>query len=449
MKAEQQYIDFYEQYHNLICQHSAEVLNTTRDIAFADFVRQGFPTRKLEKYKYTDIEKLFEPDYGMNIKQIPVDINPYEVFSNNVPNMSTSLFFVVNDGFYASGSNKSNLPDGVLAGSLKELAQEYPELIKRYYGKIADTAKDGVTAFNTAFAQDGFFFYVPRGVTIDRPVQLINVFHAETDMLLSRRILVVLEEAASAKLLICDHTLDESSCLTNQVIEAFVGDDASLDLYELEENHSRSVRISNLYLQQGANTNVQLGGMTLMGGVTRNMVHTRFAGEGGELGLYGMALSDGEQVVDNNTFVDHAFPHCTSNQLFKFVLDDKSTGAFSGLVLVEPGAHHTSSQQTNRNLCVTREAHMYTQPQLEIYNDDVKCSHGATVGQLDESALFYMRQRGISIKEARHLLMYAFVGEVLNSIRIDALRERLHLLVDKRLRGELGKGCDSCDICRK
>lgn len=449
MKAEQQYIDLYTQYHDLICEHSAEVLNAAREHAFAEFVRLGFPSKKLEKYKYTDIGKLFEPDFGMNIKQIPVDINPYDVFSSNVPNMSTSLFFIANDSFYSAGSSGSNLPQGVLAGSLKQMAQTHPALVERYYGKLADVSSDGVTAFNTVFAQDGFFIYVPRGVVVDKPIQLINVFHAETDLLVSRRILVVLEEASSAKLLICDHTIDDNSCLANQVIEVFVGDGASLDLYELEENNDKSVRISNLYLQQGAGSNVQLGGMTLMGGVTRNMTQTRFAGEGSELGLYGMALCDGSQVVDSNTYVDHAYPHCTSNQLFKFVMDGQSVGAFAGLVMVEPGAHHTSSQQTNRNLCVTREARMYTQPQLEIYNDDVKCSHGAAVGQLDETALFYMRQRGISLKEARHLLMYAFVGEVLNTIRINALRERLQLLVDKRLRGELGKGCDSCDICRK
>ena len=160
-----------------------------------------------------------------------------------------------------------------------------------------------------------------------------------------------------------------------------------------------------------------------------------------------MSISDKNQHVDNNTSIDHAVPNCTSNELFKYVLDDQSVGAFAGLVLVRPDAQHTSSQQTNRNLCATRDARMYTQPQLEIYADDVKCSHGATVGQLDENALFYMRARGIAEKEARLLLMFAFVNEVIDTIRLDALKDRLHLLVEKRFRGELNR-CQGCAICK-
>ena len=160
-----------------------------------------------------------------------------------------------------------------------------------------------------------------------------------------------------------------------------------------------------------------------------------------------MAIADKNEHVDNHTVIDHKASDCTSNELFKYVLDDQSVGAFSGLVLVRPGAQRTASQQTNRNLCATREARMYTQPQLEIYADDVKCSHGATVGQLDDKALFYMQQRGISYKEARLLLMFAFVNEVIDTIRMDALKDRLHLLVEKRFRGELNK-CQGCAICK-
>ena len=170
-------------------------------------------------------------------------------------------------------------------------------------------------------------------------------------------------------------------------------------------------------------------------------------GEGAEINLCGMAIADKNQHVDNHTSIDHAVPNCTSNELFKYVLDDQSVGAFAGLVLVRPDAQHTNSQQTNRNLCATRDARMYTQPQLEIYADDVKCSHGATVGQLDEGALFYMRSRGIAEKEARLLLMFAFVNEVIDTIRLEALKDRLHLLVEKRFRGELNR-CQGCAICK-
>ncbi len=172
----------------------------------------------------------------------------------------------------------------------------------------------------------------------------------------------------------------------------------------------------------------------------------KLVGEGAEINLLGMAIADRKQHVDNNTFIHHAVPRCTSNELFKYVLDGSAVGAFAGKVLVDKGADQTVSQQTNRNLCATREARMFTQPQLEIYADDVKCSHGATVGQLGEDALFYMQQRGIPQREARLLLMFAFVGEVVDAIRLDALKERLHRLVEKRFRGELNK-CHTCKIC--
>ena len=188
--------------------------------------------------------------------------------------------------------------------------------------------------------------------------------------------------------------------------------------------------------------------MTLHNGITRNTTEVTLAGRGAEVNLLGMAIEDKQQRVDNHTFIDHAVPDCTSNELFKYVLDDSAVGAFAGKVLVREGAQHTSSQQTNRNLCATREAHMYTQPQLEIYADDVKCSHGATVGQLNEDALFYMQQRGIPQKEARLLLMFAFVNEVIDEIRLEALKDRLHHLVEKRFRGELNK-CQGCAICKE
>ena len=446
-KPEQQYIDLFSQCEDMICRHSAEAMNAPRARAFADFERLGFPTRKQEKYKYTDISRLFEPDYGLNLNRLKIPVNPYEVFKCDVPNMSTQLYFVVNDTFYNDILPKSHLPEGVLMGSLKEMAAQYPELVKKYYGKLADTSKDGVTAFNTTFAQDGVLLYVPKGVVVDKPIQLVNVLRADVDFMVNRRVLIILEEAEQARLLICDHAMDNVNFLATQVIEVFAGQDSVFDLYELEETHTSSIRISNMYVKQEANSNVLLNGMTLHNGTTRNTTEVTLAGPHAEINLCGMAITDKNQHVDNNTFIDHAVPDCNSNELFKYVLDDQSTGAFAGLVLVRPDAQHTNSQQTNRNLCATREARMYTQPQLEIYADDVKCSHGATVGQLDENALFYMRARGIAEKEARLLLMFAFVNEVIDNIRLDALKDRLHLLVEKRFRGELNK-CQGCAICK-
>ena len=447
MKAEQQYIDLFSQYEALICSNSTEALNAPRAQAFADFERMRFPTRKQEKYKYTDTEKYFAPDYGLNLNRLEIPVNPYEVFKCDVPNMSTSLYFVVNDVFDKHVHPSAQLPEGVLFGSLRDMATEHPELVKKYYGKLADTSKDAITAFNTMFAQDGVLMYIPKNVVMDKPIQLVNILRADVDFMVNRRILIIVEDGAQAKLLICDHAMDEVNFLSTQVIEAFVGDGAVFDLYELEETHNSTVRFSNLYVNQEANSNVLLNGMTLHNGTTRNTTEVTLAGRGAEVNLCGMAIADKNEQIDNNTFIDHKVSDCTSNELFKYVLDDSAIGAFAGKVLVREGAQHTSSQQTNRNLCATREARMYTQPQLEIYADDVKCSHGATVGQLDENALFYMQQRGISLKEARLLLMFAFVNEVVDNIRMEALKDRLHLLVEKRFRGELNK-CQGCAICK-
>lgn len=460
MKTEQQYIDLFSQTEAMICRHSAEVLNAPRAAAFADFERLGFPTRKQEKYKYTDVSKFFEPDYGLNLNRLDIPVNPYQVFKCDVPNMSTALYFVVNDTFYkgdketrgqgdegSTSTPASRLPEGVLFGSLKELAEQHPQLVKKYYGKLADTSKDGVTAFNTAFAQDGVLLYVPKNVIVEKPIQLVNILRGDVNFLVNRRVLIILEEGAQARILACDHAMDNVNFLATQVVEVFVGENANFDFYELEETHTSTVRVSNLYVRQEANSNVLLNNMTLHNGTTRNTTEVVLAGQGADLNLCGMAIADKNEHIDNNTTIDHAVPHCTSNELYKYVLDDQSVGAFAGLVLVRPDAQHTNSQQTNRNLCATREARMYTQPQLEIYADDVKCSHGATVGQLDETALFYMQQRGIPVREARLLLMFAFVNEVIDTIRLDVLKDRLHLLVEKRFRGELSK-CQGCAICK-
>ena len=447
MKVEQQYIDLFSQCEAMICLHSAEVMNAPRAQAFADFERLGFPTTKEEKYKYTDAAKLFAPDYGLNLNRLDIPVNPYEVFKCDVPNMSTALYFVVNDAFYSKALPKTPLPEGVLLGSLKDMATQYPDLVKKYYGKLADTSKDGITAFNTTFAQDGFMLYVPKGVVVDKPIQLVNILRADVNFMVNRRLLVVLEEGAQARMLVCDHAMDDVNFLSTQVVEVFVGDNAVFDFYELEETHNSTVRFSNMYVAQEANSNVLLNGMTLHNGTTRNTTEVTLNGRGAEINLCGMAIADKNEHVDNHTSIDHKVSDCISNELFKYVLDDQSVGAFAGKVLVRPGAQHTASQQTNRNICATREARMYTQPQLEIYADDVKCSHGATVGQLDEKALFYMQQRGISLKEARLLLMFAFVNEVIDTIRMDALKDRLHLLVEKRFRGELNK-CQGCAICK-
>ena len=451
MGSEKQYIELYEQARQVIFSYSPEAMNLVRDQAFEDFRKQGFPSKKVERYKYTDVQKLFAPDYGVNLSRLQIPVDPYEAFHCDVPNLSTSLYFVVNDMFYRDDKPKGHLHEGVIIGSLRD----YPELVAKYYAKMAKTSEDGITALNTMLAQDGMLVYVPKNVKVDRAIQVINILKATPknaqrvvpDLMVNRRVLIVLEEGAEVKMLFCDHAADDRNFLATQVIEAYVGENASLDLYCMEETHHKNVRVSNVYIDQQANSRVNHNVITLHNGTTRNRLDLTFSGEGAECQCYGCVIADKQQHVDNNTLITHKVPHCTSNELYKYVLDDKAVGAFAGRVLVEHGAQKTTSQMTNQNLTATKEARMYTQPMLEIYADDVKCAHGSTVGQLNDAALFYMRQRGISLQEAKLLLQNAFINEVIDKMQLEPLRDRLHYLVEKRFRGELNK-CSGCKLCK-
>ena len=467
--SEQQYIDLYEQARELICSHAPEAMNAVRDQAFDDFRRQGFPSKKVERYKYTDMQKLFAPDYGVNLNRLQIPADPYEAFRCDVPNLSTSLYFMVNDSFYRGVRSEERggripnttpkLPEGVIVGSMHELFSlhtPHSSLLEKYYARLAKTSDDAVTALNTMLAQDGMLIYVPKNVKVDRAIQVINILKALSpltshlspqNIMVNRRVLIILEEGAELKMLFCDHTADDRNFLATQVIEAFVGENASLDLYCLEETHYKNVRVSNVYIDQQANSRVNHNVITLHNGITRNKLDLTFSGEGAECQCFGCVIADKQQHVDNNTLITHHVPHCTSNELYKYVLDDQAVGAFAGRVLVEHGAQKTSSQMTNQNLTATKEARMYTQPMLEIYADDVKCAHGSTVGQLNDAALFYMRQRGISLDEAKLLLQNAFINEVIDHMQLEPLRDRLHYLVEKRFRGELNK-CAGCRLCK-
>lgn len=447
MSSEKQYIELYTQARDMLNAHSSAVMNAVRDTAFEDFKRQGFPSRKVERYKYTSMDKLFAPNYGVNVNRVEFPVNPYSVFSCDVPNLSTSLYFVVNDSFYKKALPKVGLPEGVEVMSLKDAAEERPELVGKYYGQIAKTSEDAVTALNTMLAEDGLFIHVGRNVKVDRAIQVVNILRSDVDLMVNRRVLIVMDEGAEAKLLFCDDSADDRNFLGTQVIEAYVGEKASLDLYCLEETHDKNTRVSNVYIEQQANSRVNHNVITLRNGITRNRLDLVFKGEGAECWCNGCVIADKSQHVDNNTLIDHQVGHCDSHELYKYVVDDDAIGAFAGRVLVRHDSQKTTSDERNQNLVMTKRARMYTQPMLEIYADDVKCSHGSTVGQLNDAAMFYMQQRGIDEHEAKLLLEFAFIGEVIDQIKLEPLRDRLHQLVEKRFRGELGK-CSNCKICK-
>jgi Fe-S cluster assembly protein SufD len=267
----------------------------------------------------------------------------------------------------------------------------------------------------------------------------------EEDGMSQHRNLFVMEENSEARMVICDHTLSQKNFLTNSVTEVFVDQTARLDIARVQNEHNGSTQLSNMYVHQEKDSNVTTNTMSLHGGLIRNDYNILLNGEGCNNDTVGLYLTDRGQHIDSYVHMDHAKPNCTSNQLFKGVLDDFATGAFNGRILVRKDAQKTEAYQANNNILLTDDATMNAKPQLEIYADDVTCSHGATVGQLDEDGLFYLRSRGINYKEARLLLMYAFAHEVIEKIKVKPLQDRIHDLVDKRLRGELSR-CNYCEM---
>lgn len=447
MMIETQYIDLFTENRKTIDGKSVDVLNSRREEAFTIFKKIGFPNKTIEAYQYSDIANQFVPDYGLNINRFPININPYNAYKCNVQGITSNLYFLLNDIFQKDHQPEYNLPKGVFVGSLKDFAEQHSEICSKYYGKIAQIEQNGVAAFNTMFAQDGFVMYVPDNIVLENPVQLTNILTANADFLVNRRLLIILGKNAQAKLLSCDHTVSSSKFLATQVTEIYADENSHLEFYELEENSNQVTRIASTFVRQEKNATTLVNNVTLNCGYTRNNYNVVLNGENSEATVGGVVIADKEQHVDNFAFLDHAKPHCQSTQLFKYVLQDQATGVFCGRILVEKDAQKTMAYQTNNNLSASPSAHMYSKPQLEIYADDVKCSHGLTTGQIDEEALFYLRSRGISKEDATLMLMQAFAADVLKLIHIDALRERLEELLDKRFRGEEAR-CGNCDICK-
>ncbi len=448
--AEQQYIDIFTQYKDVINSKSAEGINALREKAFEVFKKNGLPTSKLEDYKYIAVDKLFASDYGLNINRLPLKGNPYFAFRCEVENLSKNLFYMLNDMCNEAHIPDGDYPDGVFVGSLKTFAEINPNVFAQYYGKIANVESNpqDIVAFNTMFAQDGFVVYVPDNIIVETPIQLINILKSDLDYLVNRRILVIAGENSQVKLLACDHTVDNSRFLVTQVTEIYAGKNAVVDFYELEEDSTKVSRVSSLYAEQEEASNVLVNNITLQCGITRNNYRVKLNGERAESYICGMVIADKEQYVDNFISMDHSVPNCHSTQLFKYILQDKAKGAFCGRIVVEKDAQKTLAYQSNNNLCISPDARMYSKPQLEIYADDVKCSHGLTTGQLDEDAMFYLRARGISKQDARLMLMQAFMADVLSHVRIDSLRHRLSELVEKRLRGDSSARCGNCAVCK-
>jgi len=460
MSAEKQYIELYKSQKGLIDANSAPALNAFREEASQMLEREG--VSKAKDFTHVNPEEVLSLDYSINLARHEVPTNREDLFTCAVPELSTQVHFLVNEQ-YVSSPNVGKGIDGIYVGSLREFAFQHPELIQKYYNQLAGKRTDtgdarsvryeacslGESALNTMFCQDGFVLYVPKNIQVEKPIQLISLMRAVEDFMAAQRLLVILEEGAKASLLVCEHASrlnDQAHLLSLQTTEVFVGRSATLDLYCLEEHHDLVSRLGQLYVRQEEASNVAIGQYALTAGATRNRVHIQLTAKDAQTHLYGMATLDAKQCLDNITFIDHQAPACSSNELFKYVLDERARGSFLGRILVRKGSIKTDAHQTDRNLCLTPEARMVARPELEIYADDVKCSHGSTVGQLDQQAMFYMRTRGIPEAEARMLLMFAFMADVIEGIRIEPLKDRLKHLVEKRFRGELSQQCKGCKI---
>ena len=446
MECGQEYIELFENNRVLIDEPCTQKLNEEREKAIAKFKATRLPGLKDENWLHTNVAKRFATDYGIDLGRKARAGSVKGGFTCDVPNLKTFRGYFVNDTFVTDDNSGKQLPDGVVIGSINAVAESHPELIEKFYNHLAEKG-DSIVQFNTSFVQDGMILYIPKNTVIEDTIQVVASLQTNVDILTNRRLLVIMEENSRASLLLCDHSSTDKKSLSTAVTEIFIGRGASLDLYELEETTGSNTRLGNLFVKQEHDSRFNHCNITLTNGFTRNYVEVSLEGEGAETSINGLAIGDKNQHIDNRTLVDHKKGHCTSNELYKYILDEESKGVFAGKMLIRTDAQQTVSQQTNRNLCLTSCAQMYAQPQLEIYADDVKCSHGSTVGQLDENALFYMQQRGIPADEARHLLMYAFAGEVIDNIKLEALRERLHILVEKRFRGELNH-CKGCNLCK-
>jgi len=448
-KINNDFVNLFQEGQGLLRKECGDAMNRYREEAFQHFRHLGGIPYKTEDYLYTNLLPVFDRDYRVVFNNSKPEVDLAEVFKCHVPELDTNLVLTSN-GRFLNESDRLTLPEGVVICGLAQASRDYLELVEKHYNQYTRPGStDGLVALNTAFAQDGVFVYVPDGVVMEKPLQVVNLMRSSMDLMAFQRNLVVIGRHAKATVLVCDHTLSDHAFLTNNLTEVSVGEEATFDYYHVQNQHIEANQINTLFVHQQRNSRYEACVISLYGGFIRNNLYAALTEEGGSCNLYGMCLSDKKQQVDNFTSIDHIAPRCTSNEHFKSVLDDAAVANFSGKITVHPDAQQTEAYQTNNNLLLTDTAQVNTKPQLVIDADDVKCSHGATIGQIDEEAMFYLRSRGIGAAEARMMMMFGFAHEIVGRVKLLPLRDKIDELVDKRLRGELTK-CHNCVMhCKK
>lgn len=449
MNALTQYIDLYSQHTQLVEQGSCGIMNAMRHEALENLKNCILPPKGSENFETIDINSLLAPDFGINLARVNIDVNAAAPFKCGVPHMTPALFFFQNDIYGASPKSVEALPEGLYVGSLKEFCDKYPEMAKAYYAKIADI-RNPLVALDTLLAQDGIVIWAKEGVKFDKPIQIVGILENGMPLMAIRRLLIIAEKDSEIKILVCDHTQTDNVQFLNLVTtEIHASENASVELCVMEESSQLTSRLASTYISQAQYSHVNATSVTLYNGTTRNEYYGSFTGENARLSLSGLAIEDLSRKIDTFSVVEHTFPGCHTDELFKYVADDEAVATFSGLIKVQKGASKTEAFQSNRNIIGNEGARVYSKPTLEIYEDDVKCSHGSAIGQLDEKQIFYMRTRGIPEEQARFLLKQAFMSDVIERISMPDFRMRLHSLVERRFAGETSN-CSSCiNVCRK
>jgi Fe-S cluster assembly protein SufD len=406
-------------------------LKKLREDAFARFCEVGFPTTRDEDWRFTNVSGIARTAFRAAGEAKVAIVDAADWIAEGA---ATQLIFV--NGRYVTKLSAPGLPSGVTVASLREQIERHPETLEKHLGRYADSQRDAFVALNTAFLGDGAYVHVPRGVVVEQPIVLLYLTTQENEPTMTQPHNLIVAEDASQVAVVEDYVSvgGESVAFSNAVTELVAGDNAHAQHFLIEREHVKAYNVSTLRIQQGRSANVTSHSVLVGGGLVRNNVHPVLAGEGGECLINGLFLGSGRQHLDNYMYVEHAAPHCSSRQFYNGILDGHAHGVFHGRIVVHKDAQKTDAKQTNRNLLLNDDAQIDTKPQLEIYADDVKCTHGATIGQIEENALFYLRSRGISEVEARRLLLLAFAEECLERMQAGAARKHVERLIRQYLR---------------
>jgi Fe-S cluster assembly protein SufD len=411
-------------------------LHDVRNEALKVFENKGFPTKKEEAWKYTSLNAILNNDFAILPKNDEAvdwkDVKQY--FLNDV---DTYKVVFINGVFssHLSSTTHDGLDVCLMSSALTK--PKYKMIIDTYFNKIADK-KDSLTNLNTAYAFEGAYVNIPKSTVVKKPIEIIYLTTGTTPTFVQPRNLIIVGENAHVQIMERHQSLTGEVVVTNSVTEVFAAKRAIVDYYKLQNDEQTANLIDNTFVSQKQESRVSVHTFSFGGNITRNNLNFYQKGERIDSTLKGITIIGDKQHVDHFTLVNHEQPNCESHQNYKGIFDDRSTGVFNGKIYVDKIAQKTDAFQQNNNILLTDKATLNTKPQLEIFADDVKCSHGCTIGQLDESAMFYMQQRGIPKKEARALLMYAFTDEVLSSVKIDDLKQKLTQVIAKKLGVNMG-----------